>query len=993
MKQSLFRWPAFLFAGMLVAFSNPAATTAQDGTINTTNPPALPVVTVVASVPTTSETNAAAPGAFTIRRTGGTNASLTVYYRLGGNASNGVDYAAQPDSVVIPEGSSAARVLVTPLADTLVEGTERVELALTQPLVTIAIYPPPPAPYSIGTPGGATVSILDGNSPPPTNHPPSVALASPANNARFTAPANITVNVNAYDPDPGGFVATVEYFSGTNLLHTATNNPDVQTLNANGFAPPFVFAWSNVPVGEYTLTARATDNQGASSVSAPVRIVVTTATNTLPVISVTASDPSASENFSSPPGGTNSDIALGAPIVLDTGTFTVRRASSASTPLTVYYRLEGTASSGADYAALPGTVTIPAGALSANVVIVPVDDSLVEDTESVGLILTLPPITTAGTPISTPYTLGSPSSAVVTIADNDLGPVTNRSPSVAIVSPGNGAKFIAPANITLMASAYDADGSVSTVEFFEGTNSLGVATNNPLILQPSLSSTGSTAPISPFYFVWTNVPVGEHTLTARATDNSNSVTVSAAVRIAVVTENIQSVVTVTAADAYASEGPLHVTANAIEFNAGIVPTGTVDTATFTLRRTGSTNLPLTVLYSLSGTASTGVDYAAVPDSVVIPAGVRSVNVVITPVDDTLVEGVETVSLAIEPPVCIAVYPPPPDCFYTVGLNSRATASIRDNDFIVTNAPPTVRLISPANNSVFVAPATIRLVAEAWDRDGAVATVEFFEGANSLGVVTNVPRELASVHPFQLVWSNVTAGTYVLTAVAMDNKGASAVSAPSSVTVAATNPAPTVFIYARDGYAVEADTNTAAFRVFRKGDTSADLTVNYATSGTASNGVDYAELPGSVTIPAGTNSADIVVTPVNDGVAEGTETVTLALQPAVTNLLLVGSNGRYTSDLRQQATVLIFDQMPAPPPLPGGTNTTKTVWRLNGPPAPGADGTILVSGQNDQTVVIEVSGDLKEWQYLSHGVMINGVLQLNDPDTATAGTRFYRVVAP
>jgi len=37
---------------------------------------------------------------------------------------------------------------------------------------------------------------------------------------------------------------------------------------------PFVLAWSNVEVGEYTLTARATDNLGGTTVSEPVMIVV-----------------------------------------------------------------------------------------------------------------------------------------------------------------------------------------------------------------------------------------------------------------------------------------------------------------------------------------------------------------------------------------------------------------------------------------------------------------------------------------------------------------------------------------------------------------------------------------------------------------------------------------------------------------------------------------------------------------------------------------------
>src|SRR5690606_16919740 len=60
--------------------------------------------------------------------------------------------------------------------------------------------------------------------------------------------------------------------------------------------------------------------------------------------------------------------------------------------------------------------------------------------------------------------------------------------------------------------------------------------------------------------------------------------------------------------------------------------------------------------------------------------------------------------------------------------------------------------------------------------------------------------------------------------------------------------------------------------------SSALTVYYHVTGTAANGSDYALLPGSVTIPAGVASADIVVQPLNDTVIEGEETVSITLTP-------------------------------------------------------------------------------------------------------------------
>ncbi len=80
-----------------------------------------------------------------------------------------------------------------------------------------------------------------------------------------------------------------------------------------------------------------------------------------------------------------------------------------------------------------------------------------------------------------------------------------------------------------------------------------------------------------------------------------------------------------------------------------------------------------------------------------------------------------------------------------------------------NVPPAIAIIFPTNNTVFVAPATITIQATASDSDGTVTQVELFEGGTSLGIDTT--------SPYLLVWSNVTAGSYSLTAEATDNDGA------------------------------------------------------------------------------------------------------------------------------------------------------------------------------------------------------------------------------
>ena len=75
------------------------------------------------------------------------------------------------------------------------------------------------------------------------------------------------------------------------------------------------------------------------------------------------------------------------------------------------------------------------------------------------------------------------------------------------------------------------------------------------------------------------------------------------------------------------------------------------------------------------------------------------------------------------------------------------------------------------------------------------------------------------------------------------------------------------IVARDPIASEGESSwhggNASFHVVRSGSTEAELTVHYAVDGTAENGVDYEELSGVLTIPAGDRSAVITVVPIDD----------------------------------------------------------------------------------------------------------------------------------
>jgi hypothetical protein len=93
------------------------------------------------------------------------------------------------------------------------------------------------------------------------NQPPTVSITSPANNSSFTEGASITITASASDPD--GSVSQVQFFA---------NGASIGIDNT----APYSVNWT-VPLGTNTLTAVATDNQGASTTSSPVAVTGTSA--------------------------------------------------------------------------------------------------------------------------------------------------------------------------------------------------------------------------------------------------------------------------------------------------------------------------------------------------------------------------------------------------------------------------------------------------------------------------------------------------------------------------------------------------------------------------------------------------------------------------------------------------------------------------------------------------------------------------------------------
>jgi len=273
----------------------------------------------------------------------------------------------------------------------------------------------------------------------------SVSLTAPSNSV-IAAPATIALTATA-TPGAGRRILRVDFFQGTSRIGTDTS-------------APYGVTWSNVPRGNYILTATAIDSGGSVAVSNQVFVRV----DTPPTVSLT-----------SPVN--NGVFAPGANIPL-----TANAADADEIVTKVEFFSERTLL-GTQFLA-PYNITwnnVPAGRYSLTA----------RATDLVGLVTTSAPVT---------ITVDAP-------------------PTVTITSPANNTLFVAPATVTVRATAADTDGSVILVEFFDGATPMGTVPTTP----------GS----STYSVTLANLATGTHTLTARAIDNLGATAISSAVTIMV----------------------------------------------------------------------------------------------------------------------------------------------------------------------------------------------------------------------------------------------------------------------------------------------------------------------------------------------------------------------------------------------------------------------------------------------------------------------------
>jgi len=587
-----------------------------------------------------------------------------------------------------------------------------------------------------------------------TNQPPTVAITSPTGGSTFTAGNNVAVTAAANDSD--GTVSRVDFFAGTTQIGSATS-------------APYSATWSNVAAGTYSLTAKAVDNDGTATTSPPVSIQVSAAANQPPTVSLTA--PANGANYTAP-----STISLAASASDGDGTITKVEFYNGTTLLntdttTPYsygwsnvaagtYGVRAVAYDSAGASANSTTVTINVSSSTSNGLIASYavnegTGSVVSDSSGTG---------PAGTITNAAWTNGRYGQGVsfagngeVNFGDVDLtgsftvmGWLQTRSlysgtcgsfvmkmydygfeicggqlyAEVAANNAWTGrvAKTLTASDLNVwrhVALTYDG----STVRMYFGGSLVNSATgahttnNNPLLF-------GHWFPGAGEYFdgLVDEVRLYSRVLTAAEIQTDMNTPISGT------TGNKAPTVTLTSpANGASFTAPTNITLTASASDTD----GTIARVEF-YNGTTLLNSDTTSAYSFTWSS--------------VAAGTYSLRAV--------------------------AYD-----------NSGASATSTTSTVTVAgaNQPPTVALTSPTNGSIFTAPATVTLSANASDTDGTISKVEFYNGTTLLNTDT--------ASPYTFAWSNVAAGIYTVKAIAYDNSNASTSSATSTITINTTTTTP------------------------------------------------------------------------------------------------------------------------------------------------------------------------------------------------------------
>ncbi len=341
------------------------------------------------SAATFTAAEAGTKATITVKRTGPPTTTVFVDYATsaGGTATDGSDYTATTGTLTFLSGQLLKTFTIPLLPDTTTEGDETVTLQLTANVGS-------PTPVGIGTaPGasatGAATLVIKDNDPQQrlqftlATYTASEAAPKAVISVKRTGSNAGTVFVD-YDVTGGSATGGGTDYSFTS--GTLTFGPGQATRT-------FAITLVNDALDEGTETVNLALNnaQGGALLGTPAAVVLNITDNE-PVVQFTTARYTASETATK-------------------ATITVRRVgSTAGTVFVDYQTSDGTATDTLDYTGTSGTLTFGPGVATRTFVITLLPDTADEANETLNLTLQN----------ASGIALGTPSTAVLTIADNDI---------------------------------------------------------------------------------------------------------------------------------------------------------------------------------------------------------------------------------------------------------------------------------------------------------------------------------------------------------------------------------------------------------------------------------------------------------------------------------------------------------------------------------------------------------------------------------------------
>jgi Ca2+-binding RTX toxin-like protein len=332
------------------------------------------------------------------------NATPPVDAATGGSEpfAAGVDYNNSAIGVSFADGDTAPKQIRIPVnADALPENNETLTLTLVGPRVgqtteaVLTIEDDDDPDRTILQFTGATYSYAEDGTP-------TDAQVTVSRSGNLTAGATVDVNFangTGAEGATGGTDFTAAGVDFNNTVQTLTFAPNETEKTVNISINDDTDAEANELFQASLVNPTSTDATVIAAVGPQSTAEIEIVDNDLPVVTIAATTPNASEDGNAGRFTITRQDSLGNPIVND------------GNPLTVTYSVGGSANSGEDFDPITGTVTIAANQADATIDITPIDDSESELDEIIELTLT------GGPP---DYTIGDEENASVTIADNDI---------------------------------------------------------------------------------------------------------------------------------------------------------------------------------------------------------------------------------------------------------------------------------------------------------------------------------------------------------------------------------------------------------------------------------------------------------------------------------------------------------------------------------------------------------------------------------------------